>query len=116
MQILSYQNRLHSLQKYISVHEIKHEVTKVVTLFKNGGKFTKVYQSNTSIYPKILSIFIWLNADVLKLLAEWLTVHYENKPIQIYWKFYRQKMKKKKIRWKCLYFSYFCSKRSVGTR
>ena len=35
--------------------------------------------------------------------------HYENKPIQIYWKFYHQKMKifRKKIGF---FFSYFCSK------
>ena len=36
------------------------------------------------------------------------TYEYENKPIQIYWKFYHQKMKI--FRLKVWYFSYFCSK------
>ena len=39
--------------------------------------------------------------------------HYENKPIQIYWKFYHQKMKK--IRYIFWYFSYFCSKHRGGS-
>ena len=37
------------------------------------------------------------------------TTHYENTPIQIYWKFFYQKIKKKKKKIKnFLYFSHFC--------
>ena len=39
----------------------------------------------------------------------WMALHYENTPIQIYWKFYNQK-RRKKFRYKILKFSYFCSK------
>ena len=37
------------------------------------------------------------------------TIHYENMPIQIYGKFYRQKLKIFRLK-TLIFFSYFCSK------
>ena len=55
--------------------------------------------------------FVVLDCHIVKRYntTKYMMPHYENTPIQIYWKFYRQKTKVLRLK-KIWYFSYFCTK------